>query len=493
MHRNSSPLMHDYKAKQPDSPTKSRPLRWFVTGLGIPLLASALFLTLTRPSDEPIEAVAENPAPIDTAADVTLPSEISELPVAGAPSVDDAVRAAEAAVFSSELDVAPEPAAPPPAFHPPLVFEVVEHESVLVTIQRGDTLDRIFRKHGIDPGDLVQIAKLPEASEHLRMLKPGDEIEIRHVDGDLMSLHRNLELTRALRVVRGDGEFLASIEDRPVETRRRAAYGRIQTSLFESGATAGLSDKMIMNLAGIFAWDVDFVLDIRTDDNYYILYEELWQDGELASEGEIVAAEFHNNGRTYTAIRYIDKEGRADYFTPEGHSVRKAFVRAPVDFTRISSSFNPRRRHPILNTIRAHRGVDYAAPRGTPVKAAGDGKVIFRGVKGGYGNTVILQHGGNITTLYAHLNAFDRKAGMGKRVKQGQTIAYVGATGLATAAHLHYEYRLNGVHRNPRTVKLPQAAPIKPELMSDFQASTAPILAELERFKKTRLASASAD
>lgn len=482
--------MHDYKANRPSSPAKSRPLRWFVTGLGIPLLASALFVVLTRPSDDVAESQAAAPAPIVVPEDVTAAAELVDLPAAGAPSNEDAILAAEAAVFTSEPALESVQPGTQPAFHPPLIFDEPEHESVLVTIQRGDTLDRVFRKHGIDPGDLVQIAKLPEASEHLRMLKPGDEIEIRHVDGDLMSLHRNLELTRALRVVRGDGEFLASIEDRPVETRRRAAYGRIETSLFESGATAGLSDKMIMNLAGIFAWDVDFVLDIRTNDNYYIIYEELWQDGELASEGEIVAAEFHNNGRTYTAIRYTDKDGRADYFTPEGHSVRKAFVRAPVDFTRISSSFNPRRRHPILNTIRAHRGVDYAAPKGTPVKAAGDGKVIFRGVKGGYGNTVILQHGGNITTLYAHLNAFDRKAGMGKRVKQGQTIAYVGATGLATAAHLHYEYRLNGVHRNPRTVKLPQADPIKPELMSDFRASTAPILAELERFKETRLASA---
>ncbi len=493
MRRTSSPLMHDYKAKLPASQTKSRPLRWFITGLGIPLLASALFLVLTRPADDAVEPIAASPAPIEVPADVTLSTELVDMPTAGAQSDDDAMIAAEASVFSSELSVDPTPALLQPAFHPPLVFEEVEHESVLVTIQRGDTLDRVFRKHGIDPGDLVQIAKLPGASEHLRMLKPGDEIEIRHVDGDLMSLHRNLELTRALRVVRGDGEFLASIEDRPVETRRQAAYGRIKTSLFESGATAGISDKTVMNLAGIFAWDVDFVLDIRTDDNYYIIYEELWQDGELASEGEIVAAEFNNNGRTYTAIRYIDKDGRADYYTPEGHSVRKAFVRAPVDFTRISSSFNPRRRHPILNTIRAHRGVDYAAPRGTPVKAAGDGKVIFRGVKSGYGNTVILQHGGNITTLYAHLNSFDRKAGMSKRVKQGQTIAYVGATGLATAPHLHYEYRLNGVHRNPRTVKLPQADPIKPELMGDFRANTAPILAELRQFKETRLASAAAD
>ena len=168
---------------------------------------------------------------------------------------------------------------------------------------------------------------------------------------------------------------------------------------------AGLPDKTVMNLAGIFAWDVDFVLDIRTGDDYYVLYEQIFQDGEYVSDGEIIAAEFNNNGRTIQAIRYVDKNGRSDYYTPDGQSVRKAFLRAPVDF-RVSSSFNPNRRHPVLKTVRPHRGTDYAAPSGTPIKAAGDGKVIFRGVKSGYGNVVILQHGGNITTLYAHMSKF---------------------------------------------------------------------------------------
>jgi murein DD-endopeptidase MepM/ murein hydrolase activator NlpD len=244
-----------------------------------------------------------------------------------------------------------------------------------------------------------------------------------------------------------------------------------------------------MNVAGIFAWDVDFVLDIRVGDNFYVLYEEIWQDGEYVTDGEIVAAEFNNNGRSHRAIRFIDEGGRSDYFTPEGLSVRKAFMRAPVDFTRISSNFNPRRRHPILNTIRAHRGVDYAAPRGTPIKASGDGKVIFRGTKSGYGKTVILQHGGNITTLYAHMSNFAAKAKLGSRVVQGQTIGFVGATGLATANHLHYEYRVNGVHRNPRTVPLPKADPIADRYRDEFLAASQPIIEELENFKRTQLAS----
>jgi len=380
-----------------------------------------------------------------------------------------------------------------PAFHPPLRFTDPGYESLTLTIARGDTLDQLFRKHDLHLGDLAAMTLIPEAKEHLRMLRPGDEIAIQHDEGKLQSLYRNIKLTSALEVFRDEDGFTARIVERPVEARRKVAYGRISSSLFESGAEAGLSDKMVMNLAGIFAWDVDFVLDIRRDDNYYIVYEELWQDGEFAAEGEIVAAEFNNNGRSYQAVRYVDEDGRTDYFTPEGLSVRKAFVRAPVDFTRISSSFNPQRRHPILNTIRAHRGVDYAAPRGTAIKAAGDGKVIFRGVKGGYGNAVILQHGSNITTLYAHMDGFDRNAGNGSRVVQGQTIGYVGDSGLATAPHLHYEYRLNGVHRNPRTVELPQASPIESEYMEDFLAQAAPVLAELQDYKRTQVASLSAD
>ena len=357
-----------------------------------------------------------------------------------------------------------------------------------LTIRRGDTLDKLFRKHDLDLGQLSEIARLDEARKRFRKLKPGDEFLIRHDNGDLVSMHSNLSLTRALHIERTDTGYAAKIVERPIEKRKRMAYGVIETSLFESAVAAGLSDRVIMNIAGIFAWDVDFVLDIRVGDNYYIQYEEIWQDGEFVMDGEIIAAEFNNNGRTHRAIRFIDDEGYSDYFTPDGHSVRKAFIRAPVDFTRISSNFNPRRRHPILNTIRAHRGVDYAAPRGTPIRAAGDGKVIFRGKKSGYGNTVILQHGGNITTLYAHMSRFAQPR-VGSRVRQGQTIGYVGATGLATANHLHYEYRLNGVHRNPRTVKLPQADPIDERYRDQFFAAVEPILEELEKFKSTQLAS----
>ncbi len=495
MPRRASPLLHDYKSRPAPRRQKHEPFRWFVAGLGVPLLLTAIFVGLSddddAPAVEPVAVVASPPAPEQP---LTLaPSGETDASLSSAtPGVVEQTADMEAVVFTkTDSEEATKDAFR--AFHPPLINPAEQADLITVTIKRGDTMDRVFRRNGLDVGDLTQIASLPEAGDYLRKLRPGDEVAISHIDGNVVRLYRDLELTSALDVTRVADGFVARLIDRPVEVRREIAYGRIENSLFESAATAGLSDSLIMNLAGIFAWDVDFVLDIRTDDNYYIIYEELWQDGEYVGDGEIVAAEFNNDGRSYQAVRFVDKTGSSDYFTPEGASVRKAFVRAPVDFSRISSGFNPRRRHPILNTIRAHRGVDYAAPRGTPVKAAGDGKVIFRGVKGGYGNTVILQHGGNITTLYAHLNAFDRKAGISKRVKQGQTIGYVGATGLATAPHLHYEYRLNGVHRNPRTVELPQAAPIKSEYMQEFLAASAPILEELQQFKQTRVASISTD
>ena len=427
-----------------------------MVGLGIPLLGLALVSSLNSttiqppPPQEPVMTAIEAPEP-----DIAPPVELvyAETPLVLADAIN-----------------------PPP------------YQKLSLTIGRGDTLDKLFRKNDLDLGELSQISKLDEARKRFRKLKPGDEFIVTHDQGNLISMYSNLNLTSALKIERDDTGFKAEIVERPIEKRKRLAFGSIETSLFESAADAGLSDRVIMNIAGIFAWDVDFVLDIRKGDNYYVQYEEIWQDGEYVTDGEIVAAEFNNNGRTHQAIRFINDEGRSDYFTPEGHSVRKAFLRAPVDFTRISSNFNPRRRHPILNTIRAHRGVDYAAPRGTPIKAAGDGKVIFRGAKSGYGNTIILQHGGNITTLYAHMSRF---AGVrvGSRVRQGQTIGYVGSTGLATANHLHYEYRLNGVHRNPRTVELPQAEPIDSRYRERFLATVEPILEELENFKNTQLAS----
>ena len=458
MNRPVSPLLHDYKHSAARKPAKSRALQWFAAGLGIPLVGVALISLLNEDPSPPHgseEAImmASDEAPLSV--DEMDPADIT----------DD--------VLKAEVS---EP--PPPAF-----------DKLRLTVGRGDTMEKLFRKNDLDIGELMAIAQLDEAKQRFRRIKPGDVFEVEHDNCQVVSLYSRLDLTSALQIVKDESGFAAEIVERPVEIRKRFAYGVIESSLFESAAQAGLSDKTIMNVAGIFAWDVDFILDIREGDNYYVQYEEIWQEGKYVTDGEIIAAEFNNNGRQIQAIRFKDGNDNTDYYTPKGNSVRKAFIRAPVDFTRISSNFNPKRRHPILNSIRAHRGVDYAAPRGTPIKAAGDGKVIFRGTKSGYGKVVILQHGGNITTLYAHMSNFNAKARLGTRIRQGQTIGYVGMTGLATANHLHYEYRLNGVHRNPRTVALPDAEPIAAEYREQFLAEAAPILEELESFKRTRVAS----
>ncbi|MET0094196.1 MAG: peptidoglycan DD-metalloendopeptidase family protein, partial [Sedimenticola sp.] len=263
-------------------------------------------------------------------------------------------------------------------------------------------------------------------------------------------------------------------------------------SLYQSAQRAGLDDSLIMELANIFGWDIDFALEIRSGDTFSLIYEEKYLDGDKYRNGAILAAEFINQGRVVRAVRYEDEHGDGSYFSPDGKSMRKAFLRAPVDFRRISSRFTRERYHPVLGKKRPHRGVDYAASTGTPIKAAGDGKVIYRGRKGGYGRTIIIQHGQKYTTLYAHMSKYRGKVKNGSRVRQGQVIGYVGKSGLATGPHLHYEFRVNGVHRNPLTVKLPAAEPIAKKYRADFKQKSAPLLTRLDLVSQTMLATAEA-
>ncbi|MBT8131628.1 MAG: peptidoglycan DD-metalloendopeptidase family protein, partial [Gammaproteobacteria bacterium] len=375
----------------------------------------------------------------------------------------------------------------------PTVEETISNQ-LSFEIASGDTLDELFAKHKLSRADLAQILQIKDARSHLQLLIPGDKLTVKHNQGKVLQLRRILDEENTLDITRTADSFSAQIVVNPVEKRVAHAFGRINSSLFLAARDIGISDTLIMNLAGIFAWDVDFVLDIRQGDSFTVLYEELWQDGEKLRDGEILAAEFTNSGNTFRAVRFEDPDGETGYFTPEGLSVKKAFLRAPIAITpRVTSNFNPRRMHPVKKKVLPHTGVDYRAPTGTPIKAAGDGKVIFRGRKGGYGNAIILQHGGNITTLYAHLSKFHRRAGMSKRVKQGQIIGYSGATGTVTAAHLHYEYRVSGVHRNPRTVKLPKARPVAGKHRANFAEKTAPLLQQLDVLERSfRLAAGDA-
>jgi murein DD-endopeptidase MepM/ murein hydrolase activator NlpD len=245
---------------------------------------------------------------------------------------------------------------------------------------------------------------------------------------------------------------------------------------------------MIMQLAHIFGWDIDFALNIRNGDSFSVIYQEDYLNGKKLNDGPILAAEFINQGHVYRAIRYTDPTGNSDYYDPSGKSMRKAFLRTPVEFTRISSGFTMGRFHPILNKIRAHKGVDYAAPTGTPIKATGDGKITFRGRKGGYGNVVILQHGARYSTLYGHMSKFRGGLAVGSRVRQGQVIGYVGMTGLATGPHLHYEFRIDGVHRDPLRVKLPGAEPLGNKYRDDFNSKAKALIAKLDLIRDVQVA-----
>ena len=353
-----------------------------------------------------------------------------------------------------------------------------------VTVRSGDSLARIFAKQGLQPQDLHTIITLGGEAKELARIHPGDTLEFcRNSEGELLELIYSKDELHGLRFQRSGNGFVIKAIDRQPEQRIASANAVIDSSLFLAAQKAQLSDNVTMKLAGIFGWDIDFALDIRKGDSFSVLYEELFLDGQKIDDGKILAAEFVNNGKVYRAVRYQDAKGRTDYYSPSGRSMRKTFFRTPVAFSRISSGFSLGRKHPVLNRIRAHKGVDYAAPQGTPVKATANGKIIYRGRKGGYGKVVIIQHGSSYSTLYAHLSRFVRGQANGSRVRQGQVIGYVGKTGLATGPHLHYEFRVNGTHRNPLTVKLPTAAPLDEEFMADFEEHSQSLLAQLEQIR----------
>ena len=445
----SGSIRHDYKDSPNEaSETPKRHWSWFLFGLSLPLLVVTLFL-VTESDESEVVPVLDIPKTTESPVPLSLPQTTS-------------------ATIDSDLENDDPP-----------------DEAIQLSVGPGESLELLFRRHDLSLADLSVISRLSGAATHLRILLPGDEINITHQEGRVTSLMREIDEASVLSIVREPAGFKVEIIELHVESRLVGAHGVIERSLFEASQDVGISDNVTMNMAGIFQWDIDFIQDVRIGDEFTVMYEELWREGVKLKDGEIVAAEFINQGTSFRAARYINDNGVSGYFTPEGRSVRKAFIRAPVDFTRISSNFNPNRRHPMLNTIRAHRGVDYAAPTGTPIKAAGDGRVTFRSVRNGYGNAIILQHGGNITTLYAHMSQFAQPR-IGTRVRQGQTIGFVGMSGLATGPHLHYEYRVNGVHRNPRTVTLPPADPVPTDYRKSFQMTVAPLWRQLDAYRRTK-------
>ena len=357
-------------------------------------------------------------------------------------------------------------------------------------VKSGDSLAKLFKRAGIKPQQLDEMMNSAKAAKQLTRIYPKDILRIMTDDeSNLVGLRYEIDHENYLMVERKNGVLETNTFKHDIETRTAHASGAIDSSLFMAAQEAGISQNLIMELAGIFGWDIDFLLDIRKGDHFTVVYEELFRNGEKIKDGNILTAEFINQGKTYQAVRYTNPENnRTEYFTPDGKSMRKTFLRSPVNFARISSGFTTKRYHPVLHKFRSHKGVDYAAKRGTPVVASGDGKIIHRARKGGYGRAIIIQHGSKYSTLYAHLNSYKSKLRVGSKVKQGQTIGYLGSSGLATGPHLHYEFRVNGVHRNPLTVKLPTAKPVPKRYLADFELMTTPILAQLELLTRTQVA-----
>jgi murein DD-endopeptidase MepM/ murein hydrolase activator NlpD len=354
-----------------------------------------------------------------------------------------------------------------------------------VTVRSGQTLDAIFRQQGYSIPLLHRILALNTDTKGLTRIRPGDVFDFRTDDaGELAEMRYPLDEARYLIVRQLGSELLAEIQDREIAAEIAESEGIIDSSLFVAGKQAGLSDAMVMKLANIFGWDIDFVLDIRKGDRFMLVYEKLYREGEFLREGEILAATFINQGERFQAIRFDDGDNHG-YFAPDGRNMRKAFLRAPLNFSYISSNFNPRRMHPVLKRLRPHNGIDYYAPRGTPVYAAGDGTVTRSAYSAANGNHVFIKHAGSIETKYLHFTK--RLVKQGQKVRQGQTIGTVGSTGLATGPHLHYEFVVNGVHRNPRTVPLPKVEPLKGDALLAFQSQAAPLLTQLSRLESASL------
>jgi len=358
-------------------------------------------------------------------------------------------------------------------------YDLVDHQ-----VKNGDNLAIIFKRAGFSAQTLHKLINTNAETRKLTKIHPGEILSFATAEnGDLAQLRYVISKTDTLFVTLNDeGNYDTSIDSKEIETLSKTAGGEISSSFWTSAIAAGLSERQIMNFADIFGWDVDFANDIRKGDQFGLIYESHYVDGEFIGTGKIIAAEFINQDQRYAAIRHTD----GSFYTPEGRSMKKAFLRAPVNFKYISSSFNPRRLHPVTGQVRAHRGIDYAARTGTPVVASGNGKVIKAGYSKYNGNYVFISHGTQYVTKYLHLNK--KLVKTGQKVKQGDKIGTVGSTGRVTGAHLHYEFLVNGVHRNPKTVKLPKSEPLPRSELAKFKPIAENFIAQLERNRELQLA-----
>ena len=335
------------------------------------------------------------------------------------------------------------------------------------TVRKGDSLSVIFEDKQVPLNTAYKIFDF-DKNNLLSSIIPGDIMEFNYMGNDLLSIEIIKDDINSILIKAEDEISIVNIK-KEAQTITSFGFGEIRDSFYKSAKDVGIPDSIIMDFAYIFGWDIDFIFDVRKGDKFSVIYETDFSEGEKISSGDIVFAEFTNREKKYIAQRFFDDVQGKQYFNENGENVKKAFLRAPLDFAYISSHFNPNRMHPILHKIKAHNGVDYAAKRNTPVKASGDGVISFIGRQSGYGRTVEIKHGGNIKTLYAHLERFNTKLKVGSKVKQGEIIAFVGDSGQATGPHLHFEFWQGEIRSDPVKVKLPSAKPVNNSQRNEFE------------------------
>lgn len=347
-----------------------------------------------------------------------------------------------------------------------------------VHVQSGDSLSVIFSRLGLSAQEANNVIALGAPTAPLEKMRPGDTIDIQiAADQSLKGINYQIAPNQSLSIQRNaDDQLTANQIVLPIETRLATAEGQIDTSLYQSAIDAGLSANMVLQLADIFGWKINFLKDVQNGDHFRIVYEEKFVQGKRVQTGNVMAAEFTNAGKVFQAVRYTTPEGKAGYYEPNGASLERGFLRYPVEFSRISSRFSLARLHPIYDRIKPHKGVDFAAPTGTPIHAAGAGKVEFVGWQHGYGKLVKIKHEGGYETVYGHMSRFNDALKKGSTVAMGQTIGFVGMTGDATGPHLHYEFHVNGVYTDPLIAKMPEANPIPSKYRKDFLAQTQSVL-----------------
>ena len=335
------------------------------------------------------------------------------------------------------------------------------------TVRKGESLSVIFEDKQVPLNTAYKIFDF-DKNNLLSSIIPGDIMEFNYMGNDLLSIEIIKDDVNSILIKTEDDISIVNIK-KEAQTITSFGFGEIRDSFYKSAKDVGIPDSIIMDFAYIFGWDIDFIFDVRKGDKFSVIYETEFSEGEKISSGDIVFAEFTNREKKYIAQRFFDDVQGKQYFNENGENVKKAFLRAPLDFAYISSHFNPNRMHPILHKIKAHNGVDYAAKRNTPVKASGDGVISFIGRQSGYGRTVEIKHGGNIKTLYAHLERFNTKLKVGSKVKQGEIIAFVGDSGQATGPHLHFEFWQGEIRSDPVKVKLPSAKPVNNSQRNEFE------------------------